>query len=371
MNDMESIEKIHSVYSRLTEQASRVIVGQGQVLEELVIALLAGGHCLLEGVPGLGKTLMVRTLSQTLSLDFQRIQCTPDLMPGDITGSEMFQWGERFFNSAGLSGNSEGGFRETDSSKTQGVGHGGMTFIRGPVFTNILLADEINRTPPRTQSALLEAMQEHQVTIGRNRHPLPEPFFVLATQNPIEQEGTYPLPEAQLDRFMFKSRVEYPSRQEELDILLQTTGSSSRDLEPVLSREELLEAMSLVRRVPVSGPAAGLAVDLCRATRPTDGKGVIDHAKTERGSDPQKRELEEFVNEYLAWGAGPRAGQALLLGARARAILHGRFTVEREDLTALAPSVLRHRIQTRFTADAEGITPDRSIEKICSVLVMR
>ena len=322
MSDTESITKIHELYTRLKEQTARVIVGQSAVMEELVIALLAGGHCLLEGVPGLAKTLMVRTLAQSLSLEFQRIQCTPDLMPADVTGSEMFQ--------------------------SQDVS-AGLQFIRGPVFTNILLADEINRTPPRTQSALLEAMQEHQVTVGRQRHALPEPFFVLATQNPIEQEGTYPLPEAQLDRFMFKSRVTYPEREDELKVLLQTTGEAQAEIRPVLTREELLTAMQLVRRVPVSNPVAEYALDVCRATRPDSG---------------QTGELGKFITEYVAWGAGPRAGQALLLGARARAILHGRFCVEREDIQALAPSVLRHRIQTRFSADAEGITPDLIIQKI-------
>lgn len=322
MSDTESITKIHELYTRLKEQTARVIVGQSAVMEELVIALLAGGHCLLEGVPGLAKTLMVRTLAQSLSLEFQRIQCTPDLMPADVTGSEMFQ--------------------SQDISA-------GLQFIRGPVFTNILLADEINRTPPRTQSALLEAMQEHQVTFGRQRHALPEPFFVLATQNPIEQEGTYPLPEAQLDRFMFKSRVTYPKREDELKVLLQTTGEAQAEVKPVLTREELLTAMQLVRRVPVSNPVAEYALDVCRATRPDSG---------------QTGDLAKFITEYVAWGAGPRAGQALLLGARARAVLHGRFCVGREDIQALAPSVLRHRIQTRFSADAEGITPDLIIQKI-------
>jgi len=322
MTDTESIVKVHALYERLKDQMARVIVGQSVVMEELVIALLAGGHCLLEGVPGLAKTLMVRTLARSLSLEFQRIQCTPDLMPTDVTGSEMFQ--------------------SQDAAA-------GLKFVAGPVFTNILLADEINRTPPRTQSALLEAMQEHQVTIGRQRHALPEPFFVLATQNPIEQEGTYPLPEAQLDRFMFKSRVSYPAREDELKILLQTTGEAQPEIEPVLTREELLDAARLVRRVPVSTPVAEYALDVCRATRPNSG---------------ETGKLADFVTEYVAWGAGPRAGQSLLLGARARAILHGRFCVDREDVQVLAPSVLRHRIQTRFSANAEGITPDSIIQKI-------
>ncbi|MBQ4143498.1 MAG: AAA family ATPase, partial [Thermoguttaceae bacterium] len=257
-----------------------------------------------------------------------------------------------------------------------------------PVFTNILLADEINRTPPRTQSALLEAMQEHQVTAGRRRFPLPAPFFVLATQNPIEQEGTYPLPEAQLDRFMFKSRVTYPTRQDELDILLQTTGTRRTEIEPVLTREELLDAMDLVRRVPVSGPVAEYALDICRATRPEcEESAVGDPIRTDPGAKvgagtkagfgsrsgsgartKTATELQAYIREYTAWGAGPRAGQALLLGARARAVLHGRLTVEREDIRVLAYPVLRHRIQTRFSADARGVTPDQIIEKIVTFL---
>lgn len=358
MNDLESIEKIHSLYARLTDQAARIIVGQENVLEELVIALLAGGHCLLEGVPGLAKTLMIRTLSRTLSLEFQRIQCTPDLMPADITGSEIFQ----------LPGNAPASAAEVSGTESAGVSEksgnaGAMRFMRGPVFTNILLADEINRTPPRTQSALLEAMQEHQVTVGRRRFPLPEPFFVLATQNPIEQEGTYPLPEAQLDRFMLKSLVTYPNRQEELDILLKTTGETPPEIESVLTQEELQEAMRLVRRVPVARPVAEFALDLCRATRPSRNAEGEKSLAENFGTD-----LTAFINEYAAWGAGPRAGQALLLGSRARAILYGRFCVEREDVRALAHAVLRHRIQTRFSADAEGITPDQIVTKILNSL---
>ncbi|MDO4574322.1 MAG: AAA family ATPase [Planctomycetia bacterium] len=319
MHDVEAIQKVHQAWQRVREQAGKIIVGQAQVLEELFLALLSGGHCLLEGVPGLGKTLMVRTLASALSLEFQRIQCTPDLMPSDITGSEML--GEK---------------RE-------------MKFFRGPVFTNILLADEINRTPPRTQSALLEAMQERQVTVGRERYPLPSPFFVLATQNPIEQEGTYPLPEAQLDRFLFKSRVTYPSRQEELDILLQTTGERDVEVTPVLDAQELLEILPLIRRVPIAGNLAEMACDWCRKTRPeTDLSG----------------ELAAWIREYVAWGAGPRAGQSLILGAKARAVLNGRYCVEAGDLRAIAPAVLRHRIKTRFTADAQGITPDDVVRKI-------
>ncbi len=334
MNDTEAIEKIHGMYRRLLEQTATRVVGQITVLEELAIALFSGGHCLLEGVPGLGKTLIVRTLAQAMSLEFQRIQCTPDLMPADITGSETIQFpGENF---------------PTVSAPV----FGGMSFMKGPVFTNILLADEINRTPPRTQSALLEAMEERQVTCGRQRFALPKPFMVLATQNPIEQEGTYPLPEAQLDRFMFKSHVTYPTRTEELDILLRTT-TETREPEPILTQEELLQARELVRRAPVSTPVANYALDICRATRPD--------SEPERDAD-----LEAYIREYVAWGVGPRAGLALLQGARARAILHGRFCVDREDIRSLAPSVLRHRLQTRFTADAEGITPDMIVARILS-----
>lgn len=376
MNDVESIEKIHNLYVRFLDQASRIIVGQTAVLEELFIALLSGGHCLLEGAPGLGKTLMVRTLAETLSLEFQRIQCTPDLMPGDITGSEIFR---PFQDRVNVHENEDGDGNRNGLGNTLKHGNGNfvsstapgaMHFLKGPVFTNILLADEINRTPPRTQSALLEAMQEHQVTAGRHRFPLPAPFFVLATQNPIEQEGTYPLPEAQLDRFMFKSRVTYPTRQDELDILLQTTGTRSAQIEPVLTREELLDAMELVRRVPVSGPAAEFALDVCRATRPDRGENAPVRSSADRGAADRKMEtdLNAYIREYAAWGAGPRAGQALLLGARARAVLHGRFSVEREDIRSLAPPVLRHRIQTRFSADAQGITPDHIVEKILTFL---
>ena len=323
MSDVESIQKIHEAYQRVQEQFARVVVGQTRILEELFIALISRGHCLLEGVPGLGKTLMVRTLAETLSLDFQRIQCTPDLMPSDISGSEMLALG--------------------------GETAGEMRFVRGPIFTNLLLADEINRTPPRTQSALLEAMQENQVTVGRTSHPLPQPFFVLATQNPIEQEGTYPLPEAQLDRFMFKSLVEYPARQEEVDLVLRTTGAEPAAVKPVLTQAELTEIFALVRRVPIAEDLAGCACDLCRATRPEIRSNAA---------------LADWIREYVAWGAGPRAAQALILGAKARAVLDGRLCVEREDLRRLAPLVLRHRLKTRFIADAEGISPDDVVAKI-------
>ncbi|MDO4628462.1 MAG: MoxR family ATPase [Planctomycetia bacterium] len=369
MNDTESIHKIHSMYHQLLEQAATRIVGQSAVLEELVIALFSGGHCLLEGVPGLGKTLIIRTLAQALSLEFQRIQCTPDLMPADITGSEMFQLPGQISREISTQ-NSDYSISTSVSASvsTSASVSGGMQFMKGPVFTNILLADEINRTPPRTQSALLEAMEERQVTCGRRRFALPEPFMVLATQNSIEQEGTYPLPEAQLDRFMFKSHVTYPTRNEELDILLRATTEICEP-KPILTVEELRLARELVRRVPVSTPVVSYALDLCRATRPEMGQDSEMMTDSGRVSEkfPEKRknaDLEAYIREYVAWGAGPRAGLALLQGARARAILHGRFCVDREDVRALAPSVLRHRIQTRFTADAEGITTDGIITRI-------
>ncbi len=332
MNDVQNIQKIHDAYAKIRTQAARVIIGQERVLEEIFIALLAHGHCLLEGVPGLGKTLMVRTISAALALDFQRVQCTPDLMPGDITGSEMF------FGGAGQGGEKHG-----------------MSFSPGPIFTNILLADEINRTPPRTQSALLEAMQERQVTVGRTRHPLPVPFFVLATQNPLEQEGTYPLPEAQLDRFMFKTRVEYPSAQEEMNILLHTTGTAEAEVQPVMDAELLALAAALVRRVPVAESVLRYACELCRRSRPETQPDAKSGAEGE---------LARWIHKYVAWGAGPRAGQCLILGAKARAMLHGRFCAEREDIQALAPPVLRHRIQPSFIAAAEGVTSEDVIQRL-------
>ena len=324
MNDIHSIQKIHQAYEEIRRQTAEVIIGQGHVLEEMFIALLSRGHCLLEGAPGLGKTLLVRTVASALSLEFQRIQCTPDLMPGDITGSEMF----------------------LHSAESHG-----MNFAPGPIFTNILLADEINRTPPRTQSALLEAMQEFQVTVGRKRHPLPAPFFVLATQNPIEQEGTYPLPEAQLDRFMFKIRVDYPSAEEEMNILLRTTGIQEECITPVLDAETLLAAAELVRRVPVAESVVRFACEICRKSRPSS-------------ENPGKDEFSSWIRKTVSWGAGPRAGQSLILGAKARAMLAGRFCAEREDVEQLAFPVLRHRIQTSFVAAAEGISSEDVVRSI-------
>ncbi|EDL60048.1 AAA family ATPase [Gimesia maris] len=317
----ESIDKLSSAYRQIHGQISKVIVGQDDVIEQLLIALFSRGHCLLEGVPGLAKTLMISTLAQTLSMSFSRIQFTPDLMPADITGTDVLQE------------NRETGERE-------------FRFIPGPLFHNVVLADEINRTPPKTQAALLEAMQEHQVSVGQTRHLLNDPFFVLATQNPIEQEGTYSLPEAQQDRFMFKVYVRYPSFQEERQIARQTTSDSKNTIEHVLNAVDVLEIQKIVRQVPVSDHVIDYALALVRQTR-----------VNEPGTP-------EFVNEWLSWGAGPRAVQNLLLGGKTRALLNGHTHVSTEDISALAAPVLRHRIVTNFSAESEGITSDRVIERL-------
>ncbi|MCS7046772.1 MAG: MoxR family ATPase, partial [Gemmataceae bacterium] len=297
------------------------IVGQDQVIEELLIALFSRGHCILEGVPGLAKTLMISTLARCLSLDFSRIQFTPDLMPSDITGTEVIE-------------------------ENRSTGHREFKFLAGPLFANVILADEINRTPPKTQAALLEAMQERQVTVGRVRHKLQDPFFVLATQNPIEQEGTYPLPEAQQDRFMFKVFVRYPSFQEEFEIARRTTSLIHEDLQPVLDGNTILDLQRLVRRVPVTDHVIHYTLALVRQTRVSE-PGVPG-----------------WIKEWLSWGAGPRAVQFLILGAKARALLYGRTHVQTDDIQALAHPVLRHRILTNFTAASEGITSDTVIEKL-------
>jgi MoxR-like ATPase len=300
---------------RLQAQVRRRIVGQQGALDDVVTCLLAGGHALLVGVPGLAKTLLVRTVAEALELEFRRVQFTPDLMPGDITGTEVI---------------------EEDRS----TGRRSARFIRGPVFTQVLLADEINRTPPKTQAALLEAMQEHRVTVGGEDLRLPEPFFVLATQNPLEQEGTYPLPEAQLDRFMFDVRMDYPSAEEEVEILRSTTGVSDVVVERVLDAERVLALQKLVREVPVADNVFRYAASLVRATRPGDGAAPED------------------VRRWVRWGAGPRAGQALILGAKARALLAGRFHVTPDDVRRVAAPVLRHRVLLNFHAEAEGVAPD-------------
>jgi len=317
----ESIDRLNKAWTQLREQMSQVIVGQDEVIDHLLISLFSRGHCLLEGVPGLAKTLMISTLARCLSMSFARIQFTPDLMPADITGTDVLQE------------NRDTGERE-------------FRFIQGPLFHNVVLADEINRTPPKTQAALLEAMQERQVTVGQSRHSLSDPFFVLATQNPIEQEGTYSLPEAQQDRFMFKVFVKYPSFAEERQIAKATTAIQSDSIKPVLTGEEIIELQNLVRQVPVTDHVVDYALALVRQTR-----------IGEPGSP-------DFVNEWLSWGAGPRAVQFLLLGGKARALLQGRSHVSTDDIAELARPVLRHRIVTNFSAESEGISPDQVIDRL-------
>ena len=319
--DEARFARIQEASQQVRQELGRVIVGQDDVVDQLLLSLFAGGHCLLVGVPGLAKTLMISTLSETLSLSFNRIQFTPDLMPSDITGTEVIQ----------------------DDPET---GERRFMFLRGPIFANVILADEINRTPPKTQAALLEAMQEKQVTVGGTRHKLEQPFFVLATQNPIEQEGTYPLPEAQLDRFMFNVRVDYPTQDEELEIMQRTTGGSSVEVKPVVGREEILELQGLVRKVPVADDIIRYALRLTRATRVTTG------------------EAPEHVRQHIDWGAGPRAGQYLVLGGKANAILNGRSHVTVDDIKKVAHPVLRHRILTNFAAEAEGVTSDHVISRL-------
>ncbi len=314
-------ERLHQARDRILEQLSRVIVGQHEVVEELLICLFSRGHCLLEGVPGLAKTLMVSTLARCLDLSFSRIQFTPDLMPADITGTDIL---------------------EEDRS----TGGRQLRFLEGPLFANVVLADEINRTPPKTQAALLEAMQERQVSVGRQRHRLADPFFVLATQNPIEQEGTYPLPEAQQDRFMFKVFVRYPSFDEEFEIARRTTGAVPDDVEPVLTADEIIALQKQVREVPVSDHLVRYALAIVRQTRVGEA-GV-----------------PEYVSDQLSWGAGPRAVQFLIVGAKARALLAGRSHVIAQDIQSLAMPVLRHRIVVGFAAESEGTTPDTIIRRI-------
>ena len=311
-DDVAAIDEMREVYDRLRNELGKIIVGQSQVIEELAICLFARGHSLLMGVPGLAKTLLVSRLAETMSLSFSRVQFTPDLMPMDITGTDILQ-------------EAPGGKREFE-------------FTKGPVFANIVLADEINRAPAKTQAAMLEAMQEHRVTVAGRTYQLPEPFFVLATQNPIEQEGTYPLPEAQLDRFMFMIGVDYPSRDEELAIAKTTTGSTPPRLEHVLDGEKVMAFQSLVRRVPVPDHIYDFAVDLVRRTRPNEA------------------EAPEWLRPLVAWGAGPRAVQYLILGAKARAALYGSYMVRLEDILEVAEPVLRHRVLTTFTAESEGVS---------------
>ena len=320
-DDVQAVQKLNEAYRLVTEQLGRVIVGQNQVIEELLVAMFARGHVLLEGVPGLAKTLMIRSLADALSLHFSRIQFTPDLMPSDITGTELIQ-----------------------EDKVSGTRE--LRFFKGPIFANVILADEINRTPPKTQAALLEAMQEHQLTVGGKRYVLDEPFFVMATQNPIEQEGTYPLPEAQLDRFMFNTFIDYPDEDEELQIVKRTTADVVAEVTATLTGEQILELQRIVRRVPVADHVARYALALARLTRPKHG------------------DAPGFVREYVSWGAGPRASQYLVLGAKARAVLRGRYYAAGEDVDAVAYPVLRHRIITNFNAEAEGIKPDDIVRRM-------
>lgn len=322
MPDETLTAKLREAREKVLEQLSQVIVGQTAVIDELLISIFAKGHCLLEGVPGLAKTLMVSTLARSLNLRFSRIQFTPDLMPADITGIDIIEEN-----------------RDTKSRDYR--------FLEGPLFANMILADEINRTPPKTQSALLEAMQENRVTVGRHRHELPQPFFVLATQNPIEQEGTYPLPEAQQDRFMFKVFVEYPTFDEEFEVVRKTTANETDDVQPVLGAEEIIELQKIVRQVPVADSVTRYALALVRQTR-------VD----------QKRGIPEIVKEYVSWGAGPRAVQYLILGGKARALLNGRTHVTTEDIQYLAKPVLRHRLVMGFLAESEGLTADNLIDKL-------
>jgi len=316
--DVAAIERLHEAHQRLKNELARVIIGQERVIDQLLICLFARGHALLMGVPGLAKTLLIHTLSDLLSLRFSRIQFTPDLMPSDITGTDILQESDR-------------------------PGRRTFEFVKGPIFANIVLADEINRTPPKTQAALLQAMQEYCVNAGSHHFPLELPFFVLATQNPIEQEGTYPLPEAQLDRFMFLIHVDYPSEEEELQIARRTTGDVQVKLSPVLSGPEILSLQQVVRRVPVPDHVYEMAVRIVRASRPGDPSAP------------------DWIKSWVQWGAGPRAVQYLILGAKAHAVLRGSYLAQAEDVEAVAEPVLTHRILTNFHAESEGVTSRRII----------
>ena len=320
-DDVAFAAETTALCQRLREELTTAIVGQQRVVDELLIAILAGGHCLLQGVPGLAKSLLASSLAAAMDLNFKRIQFTPDLMPSDITGTDVLQ-------------------EDPDTGRRR------FEFLPGPIFSNLLLADEINRTPPKTQAALLQAMQEQEVSAGNQTMPLSPPFIVLATQNPIEQEGTYPLPEAQLDRFMFMITIGYPSRDEELEVLKRTTGAPPRAIQRIIGREQLLQMQRLTRQVPISEPVVAYALNIVRATRPAE-VGASD-----------------FVRSWLSWGAGPRAGQFLVLGGKARALLSGRMHVTFDDGYAVAPRVLRDRIIPNFAATAEGVTTAQIIEKL-------
>ena len=316
--DLELLERLAHSRAALIQQIGRRIVGQHDVVDNVVAALLAGGHVLLVGVPGLAKTLLVQTVARALDLTFSRVQFTPDLMPSDITGTELLE-------------------------EDHATGRRIFKFVHGPIFANMVLADEINRAPPKTQAALLQAMQEHAVTAAGQTHRLPSPFFVLATQNPIEQEGTYPLPEAQLDRFMFELRIQYPSREEEERVVMTTTGDDTATITPVLGAEELLALQHLVRRLPAPPTVVKYAVQLARSTRPDAEEATAD------------------IRKYASWGAGPRASQYLVLGAKARAAMDGRTVPDVDDVRAVALPVLRHRLVLNFQGEAEGLSPERLI----------
>lgn len=316
MSDVKAVERLVEKNNQLRSEVAKVIIGQQEIVDQVILAVFAGGHSLLVGVPGLAKTLMVNTIAQVLGLDFKRIQFTPDLMPSDILGAEILDEERRF------------------------------KYIKGPIFTNILLADEINRTPPKTQAALLEAMQEKVVTVAGQRYPLAQPYFVLATQNPIEQEGTYPLPEAQLDRFMFAIHLDYPTYEEEVQVVKSTTGDEVAELKTLFNAEEILEFQQLIRRIPVPDNVVEYAVKLVGRTRPT------------------KDTAAPIVNEFIDWGAGPRASQNLILAAKAHAALRGKFSPDIENVKAVAPAILRHRIIKNYKAEAEGHTEDCIIQDI-------
>jgi MoxR-like ATPase len=318
---LELAQKAAASYRQLLSEMRRVIIGQEDVVGLIVLGLFCRGHCILEGVPGLAKTLMISSIARLLALKFGRIQFTPDLLPSDITGTEILE-------------------------EEQSTGKRVTRFIPGPVFTHVLLADEINRTPPKTQSALLQAMQEYHVTVAGEHHAIESPFFVLGTQNPIEQEGTYPLPEAQLDRFLLKIKVDYPTLEQEIDVAISTTGQDPQQLDPILSRDEILAIQGVVREVLVARPVASYAVRLVRASRPQDAKNP------------------ESIRKYLTWGAGPRACQALLLGAKARALVDGRVHASVADIRFVAKPVLRHRLVTSFTAESDSVTADDVIDRL-------
>tara|TARA_Y100000994_G_C15694597_1_gene442869 strand:- start:1589 stop:2557 length:969 start_codon:yes stop_codon:yes gene_type:complete len=320
MDNVKVLEKINNQKNQFYSEISKIIVGQDEVIEHIFIALLCRGHILLQGVPGLGKTLIIKTISEILELNFNRIQFTPDLMPSDITGTEI------------ISQNAESGNRE-------------LKFIKGPIFSNIILADEINRTPPKTQSALLEAMQENRVTTGGTTYNIEEPFFVLATQNPIEQEGTYPLPEAQLDRFMFNVLIDYPSIEEEEAIVKSNTSQSNNQLNAIITKDDLLSFQNLVMNVPISDNVINYAVNFVHSTRPS-------------------KNSPDITNKYIQWGAGPRASSYLILAAKAKAILNGKATPDIDDVKSVIKSVLRHRINMNFNAEAEGIKIDSLLEQL-------